>query len=164
MFKIKFWRNKKEKDYIKQTVEKVAIGCSNCGKETMIDVDLLETNEDLKYDMYILNSDWLTGGPWYNTSTCKKLHGKQFEGFIINKITDRYNIMCSVDAYEREHQSSICDDGRSGGGCPLPKKPTTTALESLGATIDFIGCWIEALEHDFLERCHFYTRFMEELF
>ena len=49
-------------------------------------------------------SDWLTGGPWYNTYICKKLHRKLFEGFIINSITDRYNIMCSIDTYERENQ------------------------------------------------------------
>ena len=41
MFRIKCWRNKKEKYDIKQTVEKVAVICSNYGKETMIDVDLL---------------------------------------------------------------------------------------------------------------------------
>ena len=34
----------------------------------------------------------------------------------------------------------------------------------LGATIDFIGCWLKSLEHNFLERCHLYTHYMEELF
>ena len=75
--------------------------------------------------MDILNSYWLTGGPWYNTSICKKLNGKLFEGFIIKARTDRYNIMCSIDPYERENQSSICDDGRRGGGCPLSTNSTT---------------------------------------
>ena len=42
----------------------------------------------------------MTGGPWYNTYFCKKLHEKLFEGFIINAIIDRYDIMCSVDTYE----------------------------------------------------------------
>ena len=78
--------------------------------------------------MDILNSYWLTGGPWYNTSICKKLYGKLFEWFIINARNGRYNIMCSIDAYEREHQSSICDDGSSGGGFPLPITSTTKAL------------------------------------
>ena len=99
--------------------------CSNCGKETMIYLDLLENyyqeiittfvlntmlhrvgmiwiienHEDLKYDMELQNSDWMTGGIWYNTYICKKLHGKLFEGFIINARTDRYNIMCYIDAY-----------------------------------------------------------------
>ena len=89
---------------------------------------IIENHEELKYDMDMQNSDWLTGGPWYNTYICKKLHGKLFQGFIINARTERYNIMCSIDAYETEHQSSSCDDGRSGRGCPLPKTLTTEAL------------------------------------
>ena len=59
-----------------------------------------ENREYLKYDMDKQNSDWLTGGPWYNTYICKKLHGKLFEGFIRNARTDRYHIMCYIDAYE----------------------------------------------------------------
>ena len=43
----------------------------------------------------------MTGGPWYNTSICKKLHGKLLEGFFRNAITDRYNIICSIDAHEK---------------------------------------------------------------
>ena len=50
------------------------------------------------------NSEWMTGGPWYNTYICNKLYGELFEGFIRNAITDRYNIMCSIDAHEKEHQ------------------------------------------------------------
>ena len=72
--------------------------------------------------------------------------------------------MSSIDAYEKEHQSSICDYGSISGGCPLPKNSTIEILESLGATIYFIGCWIKSLEHNFLERCNLYTHYMEELF
>ena len=60
-----------------------------------------ETHEQLKYDLDKHNSEWMTGGPWYNTSICKKLPGNVFEGFIRNAITDRYNIMCFIDAYEK---------------------------------------------------------------
>ena len=56
MFKIKCWWNKKEKDYQKQTVEKVAIRCSNCGKETMIDFDLLETDYQEIITTFVLNT------------------------------------------------------------------------------------------------------------
>ena len=87
---------------------------------------ILENHEDIKYDMDIQNSDWLTGGPWYNTSICKKSQEKMFEGFILNARTDRYNIMRFIDEYEKEHQSSRCDDGSRGGGCPLP---TTATIE-----------------------------------
>ena len=50
------------------------------------------------------NSEWTTGGPWYNTYICKKLHGRVFEGFIRKAETDRYNIMRSIDSHEKEHQ------------------------------------------------------------
>ena len=100
---------------------------------------IIETHEKLKYDMDKHNSDWMTGGPWYNTSICKKLHGKVFEGFIINARTDRYSIMCSIDAHEKEYQS-YCDYGSSGGGCSLPSNSTTEALVLLGAAIYFFGC------------------------
>ena len=71
---------------------------------------ITENHKELKYDMDIQNSDWLTGGPWYNTSICKKLHGTVFEGFIINARTERYNIMCSIDAYVKKTQMimSLC--------------------------------------------------------
>ena len=62
---------------------------------------IIESHEQLKYYMDIQNSNWLTGGPWYNTSICKWLRGKLFEGFITNARTDRYHIMCSIDAYEK---------------------------------------------------------------
>ena len=62
---------------------------------------IIEIHEELQYDMDEQNSECMTGGPWYNTYICKKLHGKLFEGFIINARTDRYNIMCSIDAHEK---------------------------------------------------------------
>ena len=35
---------------------------------------IIEAHEQLQYDMEKHNSEWMTGGPWYNTSICKKLH------------------------------------------------------------------------------------------
>ena len=102
---------------------------------------IIENHEQLQYDMDIQNSDWMTGGTWYNTSICKKLHGKLFEVFIIKARTDRYHIMCSIDAHEKEYQSSSCD-GISNRGFLLPKYSTAESLESLGTTIDSIGCWL----------------------
>ena len=80
MFNIKLWWNPREDD-IKQTVLKVDIRCINCGKETMIYVEnlnttykdiittfvlntmlhhvgmlwIVENHEELKYDMDIKN-------------------------------------------------------------------------------------------------------------
>ena len=72
--------------------------------------------------------------------------------------------MCSIDAYEREHQQYNCDDVSSNGECPLPITSTIKALKLLGATIAFIGCGLKALEHNCLDGCYLCTNFMEKLF
>ena len=61
----------------------------------------------------------MTGGPCYNTSICKKLHGNVFEEFIRNAINDRYNIMCSIDAHKKKNPPEH-DDGSRSGGDPIP--------------------------------------------
>ena len=87
MFKILCWYNPGE--FEKNTAEKISIRCSNCVKETMIDMDnmnttyqdiitsfvlntmlyhvgmlwIIEANEQLKYDMDKHNLDWMTVGP-----------------------------------------------------------------------------------------------------
>ena len=62
---------------------------------------IIETHEQLKYYTDEHNSEWMTGGTWYKTSICKKLHGNVFEGFIRNARTDRHNVMCSIDEHEK---------------------------------------------------------------
>ena len=70
----------------------------------------------------------LTNGPWYNTYICKKLHGTVFEKYIRNSRTERYNLMCSIDAHDKQ-QTSHVDDGSSGGGKSIPPNSTTEALD-----------------------------------
>ena len=45
---------------------------------------IIETHEQLQYDMEEQNSEWMTVGQWYNTSTCKKLHGILLRVLCIN--------------------------------------------------------------------------------
>ena len=40
----------------------------------------------------------------------------------------------------------------------------TEAFILLGTTIDFIGCWLKALEQNFIEHCHMYLFNMELLY
>ena len=54
MFKIKCWYNPREDD-LKHTGVKYAIICSNCGKETMIDVDHLNTTYQDIITTFLLN-------------------------------------------------------------------------------------------------------------
>ena len=63
--------------------------------------------------------------------------------------------MCSIDAHEKNNPSEH-DDVISGGGYPIPLNSAIEAFVSLIETINFIGCWLQALEHHFLERCNMY--------
>ena len=163
MFHISCWYNKGHDDQNK--VESNYIRRSNCGNQTVLHIKItntnykdvitpfvfntvlqnvgiswiIETNKHLEYDMDKHNSDCITGGTWYNTFLCKKLHGKVFEEFIRNTRTDRYNLMCSIDEQEKNIPSEH-DDGSRGGGYPLPLNSTTEELFLLRATIDLICC------------------------
>ena len=56
MFKIKFWYNPRE-DEIKNIGVNIAIRCSNSKKETMIDVDILDTTQQNKITTFSLNKE-----------------------------------------------------------------------------------------------------------
>ena len=64
---------------------------------------IISSNQEMEYDMTtkINHLDWFNKGPWYNKNICSKLHGIKFEYFITQARTDRYNIMCSLVAYDR---------------------------------------------------------------
>ena len=68
-------------------------------------------------------------------------------------------ISCVLFMHMKKNPSEH-DDGSTGGGYPLQLNLTTEALVFLSATIYFIGCWLKALEHNVLERCHMYIYFL----
>ena len=55
IFKIKCWYNPRE-DEIKNTGIKTAIRCSNCEKETMIDLDILDTTYQDIIPTFVFNT------------------------------------------------------------------------------------------------------------
>ena len=78
----------------------------------------------MEYDIDKHNTDRITEGPWYNTSIWTKLHWTSFENYIRNEITDRYNLMCSIDSNEKQKTSSIYEI-RNVGDNVLPSNLTT---------------------------------------
>ena len=46
-------------------------------------------------------------------------HSSSFEDYFTTARKDRYNFMCSIDAYGRLHPQ-VNVDASSGGGIPLP--------------------------------------------
>ena len=114
----------------------------------------------LEYDIDKRNPDWIIDGPLYNPSICTKFHVTVFEIYIINAITDIYNLICSTDAINKQQPSSD-DDSSSDGGNALPSDSTTELLISLGATIYFIDCWIEFFDHNYLSLSDMYVENMK---
>ena len=64
------------------------------------------------------NSDWMTGGPWYNTYTCKNYMETCLKSSLeMQKLTD---IISCVLLMNMKNNPSEHDGGSSGGGYPLP--------------------------------------------
>ena len=81
----------------------------------------------LEYDIENNNLYSIADGPWYNTYICKKLHVTVFEKYIRNVVTDRYNLLCYINKYEKQHPPSV-DIGSSSGGNALPSNFTKEVL------------------------------------
>ena len=82
----------------------------------------------MEYDIYEHKPDWITDGPWYNTSICKKVRGTVFEKYIRNARTNRYNLICSIDAHEKQ-QPVYVNEGIRGCGNAIPLNFTTEAID-----------------------------------
>ena len=71
--------------------------------------------------------------------------------------------MCYITAHYKE-QPTYVDDASSGGGREIPKNATTVELESLGATLNFIDCWLKLFHNNYKVRSKMYHEGMKTLF
>ena len=85
------------------------------------------------------------------------------KGFFIQDRTDRYNIMCSLVAHDRIENNKQ-DDESSIGDIEIPKDATVKALNSLGATFNFIDIWLHNFCHNYFAQSESYTVTMVEMF
>ena len=86
-----------------------------------------------------------------------------FKIYIRNARTDRYSLMCSIDAHEKQQLSSA-NDGNSGGGNTLPSNSSTEALSSIGETIGFIYFWLKFVDRNYLSRSNMFIETMQYFF
>ena len=80
----------------------------------------------------------MDNGPWYNKTIFSQLNGQNFEDYFRKGRKERYELMCYVDMYEKEHVL-MPDYASSGGRRPVTTMSSKKALFSLGHTIIFIG-------------------------
>ena len=66
---------------------------------------IISYNNEMKYEIDKSNhQNWLNKGPWYKTEIFSRLHVSLFEDFITHARTDRYNLMCSLVAHDKNYQ------------------------------------------------------------
>ena len=87
--------------------------------------------------------EWCTGGPWFNETICRNLHGPIFQEFLVTAYQDRYNIICGIHDYNKKDKSN--DAPNFGGGRPLPEYSIINPLVSICVSINFMDTWINAL-------------------
>ena len=80
-----------------------------------------------------------------------------------NARTDKYDIMCSIDAHEKQ-QPSYVDDGIRGDCNEVPPNLTTEALDSLGEAFYFIDCWLTLFDQNYQALSNIYGGSMQYLF
>ena len=62
------------------------------------------SNQEMLYEIEKSNHpNWSNKGTFYNTDICSKLHEKLFGDFITHAKTDRYNLMYSIVAHDKNN-------------------------------------------------------------
>ena len=71
--------------------------------------------------------------------------------------------MFSINDHDKKKPTHVYDIS-SGGGRAIPNNKTTSALESLGATLNSIDCWLKFFYHNYEVRKKMYNESTRELF
>ena len=69
--------------------------------------------------------------------------------------------MCYIDAHAKQ-QPSHEYDSRISGGKAITSILTTESLDSLGATFDFIFCWVKCFDKNYQAQLNRYIEDMQD--
>ena len=71
---------------------------------------IIETHEQLKYDMDKNNSDLMTGGPWYNTYICKNYMKTCLKNLLeMQELTDIISCVIFMHMKKLIHQNTMME-------------------------------------------------------
>ena len=74
---------------------------------------------------------WLCNVPQYKTTLCLQFHGYSLENSFNTGKKEIYDIMCAIDAYDKQHPPIEPQNTSNSGGRNLPSNSSTQALGSL---------------------------------
>ena len=64
---------------------------------------IINSNNYLNFEVKVLVSQWMDKGQWYNTTNSSNLNSQILYDYFKTGRKDRYDLMCSVSAYNIEH-------------------------------------------------------------
>ena len=103
---------------------------------------LIESKDQLKFNFDQQCSYYINNGPCYNTNIFSHLHVTSFEDFFTTAYKYRYDLICSIRAYEKLNPTCY-DYAGIGGGRPLQYGSTSYDMVLNGHTLNFIESWLE---------------------
>ena len=82
---------------------------------------------------------------------CSQWHGSLFEYCVTTAKRDIHNLMCSIDAYERDHKL-LNEEASSGSVRVIPSDSTEEDLKLFGLTTNFIEIWLKSFKTNYESR------------
>ena len=86
-----------------------------------------------------------------------------FEDYVTTAKCDRYNLMCSIYAYERNHKL-VNEEASSGGVRTQPSNSIEKALKYFFLPLNFIESWLKSYKTNNESRTALFCEEMLELF
>ena len=83
------------------------------------------------------------------------MHGAPFEDYCTTAQKYRYNLICSIEAYEKLYQTYV-DSASIGGGILISDGSKINVIVSPGHTLNFVESWIQSFEGKYSNRTMMY--------
>ena len=92
-----------------------------------------------------------------------------FEEYFTTSKRDKYNILCSIEAHEKNQKSvnkhkPINDKKSSGGDKPLSPNSTEESLKIFCLTLNFTDSWLKQFKTNYLSQTKIYCEERHKLF
>ena len=125
---------------------------------------IVESKNNLNFDVRELCPSCLGDGTWYNPTICLQVFGYSFENLFNARIKDRYALKCDIDAYNKQKPPIGPEYATSDGDKYLSSTSSTKSLDSLGYKLECIDQWLQYFDAKYSNENTMYYAKIRELF
>ena len=109
---------------------------------------IIQTKNQTEFTVDEIFTWWYEYWPRYNATICHNLHGPVFEDLFVTSHQDRYDLLDSLNTYEKLHEK-LSAKVSTGGVIPFLNDYTKDSLQSLSVINNFIEAWLKILASTF---------------